>query len=53
MSPVSLRHAGKLHHLGGEDVRALDDVARDIDPGEFISNFFLPPAGLNPAEPSR
>ncbi|MBU6398713.1 MAG: ABC transporter ATP-binding protein [Verrucomicrobia bacterium] len=34
---VELRGVSKIYHLGGEEIRALDDVNLDIDAGEFIS----------------
>src|ERR1041384_5822442 len=34
---VELRNVSKIYHLGGEEIRALDDVSLDIDSGEFIS----------------
>src|SRR5436853_1266718 len=37
MALVELRNVSKLYHLGGEEIRALDDVSFDIQPGEFIS----------------
>src|SRR5882724_2891449 len=37
MSLVELRNVSKIYHLGGEEIRALDDVTLDIDEGEFIS----------------
>lgn len=37
MGLVELRHVSKLYHLGGEEIRTLDDVSLDIDSGEFIS----------------
>src|ERR1041385_5745242 len=37
MPLVELRNVSKIYHLGGEEIRALDDVTLDIDPGEFIS----------------
>lgn len=37
MALVELRHVSKIYHLGGEEIRALDDVTLDIDLGEFIS----------------
>lgn len=37
MSLVELRNVSKLYHLGGEEIRALDDVSLDIESGEFIS----------------
>src|SRR5947199_6785414 len=38
MSPlVSLRGVSKIYHLGGREIRALDDVSLDIQEGEFIS----------------
>src|SRR6058998_1061283 len=37
MSLVELRNVSKIYHLGGEEIRALDDVTLDIESGEFIS----------------
>ena len=37
MSLVELRNVSKIYHLGGEEIRALDDLSLDIDAGEFIS----------------
>lgn len=37
MSLVELRNVSKLYRLGGEEIRALDDVSLDIEAGEFIS----------------
>ncbi|MBM3834428.1 MAG: ABC transporter ATP-binding protein [Verrucomicrobia bacterium] len=37
MALVELRNVSKIYHLGGEEIRALDDVSLDIDTGEFIS----------------
>jgi putative ABC transport system ATP-binding protein len=37
MSLVELRNVSKIYHLGGEDIRALDDLSLDIESGEFIS----------------
>ena len=37
MALVELRNVSKIYHLGGEEIRALDDVSLDIDRGEFIS----------------
>ena len=37
MPLVELRNVSKIYHLGGEEIRALDDVTLDIDSGEFIS----------------
>jgi putative ABC transport system ATP-binding protein len=37
MPLVELRNVSKIYHLGGEEIRALDDVTLDIDEGEFIS----------------
>jgi putative ABC transport system ATP-binding protein len=37
MSLVELRNVSKIYHLGGEEIRALDDLSLDIDSGEFIS----------------
>src|SRR6185369_16919412 len=37
MALVELRNVSKIYYLGGEEIRALDDVTLDIDAGEFIS----------------
>jgi putative ABC transport system ATP-binding protein len=37
MALVEVRSVSKIYHLGGEEIRALDDVTLDIDAGEFIS----------------
>jgi len=37
MPLVELRNVSKIYHLGGEEIRALDEVTLDIDSGEFIS----------------
>src|SRR5438477_4387495 len=37
MPLVELRNISKIYHLGGEEIRALDDVSLDIEGGEFIS----------------
>src|SRR3989449_9082515 len=37
MALVELRNVSKIYHLGGEEIRALDEVSLDIDLGEFIS----------------
>jgi putative ABC transport system ATP-binding protein len=37
MALVKLRNVSKIYHLGGEEIRALDDVSLDIQAGEFIS----------------
>ncbi len=37
MALVELRNVSKIYHLGGEEIRALDDVSLDIEQGEFIS----------------
>ncbi len=37
MALVELRNVSKIYHLGGEEIRALDDVSLDIELGEFIS----------------
>ncbi|MBI3851788.1 MAG: ABC transporter ATP-binding protein [Verrucomicrobia bacterium] len=34
---VELRNVSKIYLLGGEEIRALDDVSLDIETGEFIS----------------
>ncbi|MBK7999861.1 MAG: ABC transporter ATP-binding protein [Verrucomicrobia bacterium] len=37
MSLVELRNVSKIYHLGGEEIRALDDLSLDIEADEFIS----------------
>jgi putative ABC transport system ATP-binding protein len=37
MPLVELRNVSKIYHLGGEEIRALDDLSLDIESGEFIS----------------
>lgn len=37
MAMVELRNVSKIYRLGGEEIRALDDVSLDIEQGEFIS----------------
>src|SRR5438874_1496244 len=37
MPLVELRNVSKIYRLGGEEIRALDDVSLDIGEGEFIS----------------
>src|SRR3989475_5617200 len=37
MALVELRNVSKIYYLGGEEIRALDEVSLDIEPGEFIS----------------
>src|SRR5712671_5926373 len=37
MALVELRNVSKIYYLGGEEIRALDDVTLDIETGEFIS----------------
>src|SRR6266542_4245944 len=37
MALVELRNVSKIYHLGGEEIRALDDVSLDIAEGDFIS----------------
>src|SRR5215212_7846021 len=37
MSLVELRNVSKIYHLGGEEIRALDDLTLDIEGGEFLS----------------
>src|SRR5216110_3059608 len=37
MALVELRNVSKIYLLGGEEIRALDDVSLDIEEGEFIS----------------
>jgi putative ABC transport system ATP-binding protein len=34
---LELRNVSKIYHLGGEEIRALDDVSLDLDHGEFVS----------------
>jgi len=37
MALVELRNVSKIYLLGGEEIRALDDLSLDIQEGEFIS----------------
>jgi len=37
MALLEIRNVSKIYHLGGEEIRALDDVSLDIDAGEFVS----------------
>src|SRR6478736_2915344 len=37
MPLVELRNVSNIYRLGGDEIRALDDVTLDIDAGEFIS----------------
>src|SRR5215210_3681745 len=37
MALIELRSVSKIYYLGGEEIRALDNVDLDIDGGEFIS----------------
>ena len=37
MALVELRNVSKIYRLGGEEIRALDDVSLDVELGEFIS----------------
>jgi putative ABC transport system ATP-binding protein len=37
VSLIELRSVSKIYHLGGEEIRALDNVDLDIEGGEFIS----------------
>jgi putative ABC transport system ATP-binding protein len=34
---LELRNVSKIYHLGGEEIRALDDVSLELDHGEFVS----------------
>lgn len=37
MPLIELRSVSKIYHLGGEEIRALDDLSLDIESGEFMS----------------
>jgi len=37
MALIELRGVSKIYHLGGEEIRALDDVSLDIPAGDFVS----------------
>jgi putative ABC transport system ATP-binding protein len=37
MALLELRNVSKIYHLGGEEIRALDDVSLSLDQGEFVS----------------
>lgn len=47
MALLELRNVSKIYHLGGEEIRALDDVSLDLEQGEFVSIIGLP-AVANP-----
>ena len=34
---IEVRNVSKIYHLGGEEIRALDNLSLDIDRGEFIA----------------
>jgi ABC-type lipoprotein export system ATPase subunit len=36
MALLELRNVSKIYRLGGEEIRALDDVSLDIEAGQFI-----------------
>ena len=35
---IELRHIHKIYYLGGEEVRANDDISLKIDRGEFVAD---------------
>ena len=37
MPLIEIRNLSKIYQLGGEEIRALDDISVDIDQGEFLS----------------
>jgi putative ABC transport system ATP-binding protein len=37
MALLELRNVSKIYHLGGEEIRALDDISLDIEDGQFMS----------------
>ena len=37
MALIELRNVSKIYQLGGEEIRALDDVSLDIPTGDFVS----------------
>ena len=37
MALIEVRNVSKIYHLGGEEIRALDNLTLDIDRGEFIA----------------
>ena len=37
MELIKMRHIVKSYHLGGEEIKANDDINLDIDRGEFVS----------------
>jgi len=37
MALVEVRNLSKIYHLGGEEIRALDNVSVEIDGGEFLA----------------
>jgi putative ABC transport system ATP-binding protein len=34
---IQIEHVSKFYHMGGETIRALDDISLDIEQGEFIA----------------
>jgi putative ABC transport system ATP-binding protein len=37
MTLIQIEHVSKSYVMGGETIRALDDVSLDIDHGEFVA----------------
>jgi putative ABC transport system ATP-binding protein len=34
---IQIEHVSKFYHIGGETIRALDDISLDITQGEFVA----------------
>ncbi|CAH1226997.1 putative ABC transporter ATP-binding protein YknY [Paenibacillus allorhizoplanae] len=34
---IQIEHVSKFYHMGGETIRALDDISLDIAQGEFVA----------------
>ena len=51
MALLELRNVSKIYHLGGEEIRALDDVSLDLEQGEFVS--IIGPSGSGKSKIGR
>ena len=50
---IQIEHVSKFYHMGGETIRALDDITLDIAQGEFVA--IMGPSGpeVHPDEHHR